>query len=72
MAVTEEKLKSMGNVEILPRCKAEYEFDKRFEKTRANQLIARVTSVRYFKHYSGATKETGVWTEINPKDMVDI
>ena len=73
MAVSEEELKELGKVEVLPRHKAEYEFDKRFDRTRPNQLIARVTMVKYFKHYSAHTSGTrGQWVEIKEKDMTDI
>lgn len=66
MAIDDTTLKKLGDVTILPRSKAEFEFDKRFERTRPNQRIARVTTTRYFKSYSG------VWMEIKEKDMTDI
>lgn len=66
MAVNEKELKQIGEVEILPRDKAEFEFNRRFEKTRPTQNIARVTVCRYFK------KLGGYWVEIKPEDMVEI
>lgn len=66
MAISESEMKALGEVEILPRDKAEFEFNRRFEKTRPNQNIARVTVSRYFKRYGG------YWVEIKPEDMVEI
>ena len=66
MVLTDKELEQIGNVEILPRHKAEYEFDKRFDRTRPNQRIARVTKVEYYKCYSGH------WIQIKQEDMTDI
>ena len=66
MALTDEDLKNLGDVEVLPRAKAEFEFDRRFEKTRSNQSIARVTVTRFFKKYGK------YWLEVKPEDMVEI
>lgn len=43
-------LEASGDADVLYRNAAEFEFEKKFLNTRGNQLVAKVTVTKYYKH----------------------